>query len=173
MNFINICDLYGYDIVFDGIQLPDGVDNELMINAIMDKCGTSEPIYTDMPLLRQKITVWFRKYRHSIERLYTAYMADYNAIHNYDRYEEIDNDNSRTASDLLKVSPYDTDRFINDSNTDRTENINNKHRAHIYGNIGVTTAPQMLRQELDIVPDLNIYNVVSDLFYDEFFIKVM
>jgi hypothetical protein len=173
MNFINIIDIYGYDVIFSGVQVPDGIDTETLINSIIDKCGTSEPLYTDMPLLEQKITVWFKKYRHSFERLYRAYMADYNAIHNYDRYEEIDNDNNRKASDLLKVSPYDTDRFINDSNTDRTENINNKHRAHIYGNIGVTTAPQMLREELNIVPALNFYNVVSDLFYDEFFIKVM
>lgn len=173
MNFINIIDLYGYDTVFSGVQVPDGIDTEILINTIMDKCGTSEPIYTDIPLLAQKVTVFFKKYAHSFERLYAAYMADYNAIHNYDRYEEIDNDNKRNAQDLLQVSPYDSASFINDSNTERSENINNKHRAHIYGNIGVTTAPQMLREELNIVPALNFYNVVSDLFYDEFFIKVM
>ena len=54
MNFINIIDLYGYDTVFSGVQVPDGIDTEILINAIMDKCGTSEPIYTDIPLLIQK-----------------------------------------------------------------------------------------------------------------------
>lgn len=172
MNFINIIDLYGYGI-FDEIVLPDGIDHDLLINSIIDKCGLSTPLYTDEILLTQKINIFFLKNAHTFERLYNAYMAEYNPIHNYDRYESITNKNQRSGNDVVKVSPYDTDNFINDSSTDRAESIDNEHTAHIYGNIGVTTSAQMLDQELSLLPRLNFYNVVSNLFYDEFCIKVM
>lgn len=46
-----------------------------------------------------------------------------------------------------------------------------KHKAHLYGNIGVTTSAQMLREFLD-VERFNIYENIADLFIDEFCIMV-
>lgn len=46
-----------------------------------------------------------------------------------------------------------------------------KHDAHLYGNIGVTTSQQMLRDELDI-DTWNIYEHITDLFLNEFAIYI-
>lgn len=46
-----------------------------------------------------------------------------------------------------------------------------KHEAHLYGNIGVTTSVQMLREQLDVVT-FNLYEHISDIFIDEFCILV-
>ena len=46
-----------------------------------------------------------------------------------------------------------------------------KHTAHLYGNIGVTTSAQMLREFLD-VERFNIYEQIADIFIDEFCIMV-
>ena len=46
-----------------------------------------------------------------------------------------------------------------------------KHKAHLYGNIGVTTSVQMLREQLDVV-EWNLYEHISDIFIDEFCILV-
>lgn len=46
-----------------------------------------------------------------------------------------------------------------------------KHEAHLYGNIGITTSVQMLREQLDIVT-FNLYEHISDIFIDEFCILV-
>ena len=54
MNFINLIDLYSYSI-FDDIVIPDGLNKETLINTILDKCRTSEPLYTDEILLKMKI----------------------------------------------------------------------------------------------------------------------
>lgn len=51
----------------------------------------------------------------------------------------------------------------------RTEQT--KHKAHLYGNIGVTTSAQMLQEFLD-VERFNIYEQIADLFVDEFCIMV-
>lgn len=50
-----------------------------------------------------------------------------------------------------------------------TETI--KHNAHLYGNIGVTTSSQMLKEFLEI-ERWNIYEHIADLFVDEFCILV-
>lgn len=59
------------------------------------------------------------------------------------------------------------------ANTNESGNSNEliKHDAHLYGNIGVTTSQQMLKDELDIVT-WNLYEHISDIFIDEFCILV-
>ena len=43
----------------------------------------------------------------------------------------------------------------------------------IHGNIGVTTSQQMLASELQIRPKLNIYDLITDMFYKEFMLFIM
>lgn len=50
---------------------------------------------------------------------------------------------------------------------DRTTDDTLDHDAHLYGNIGVTTSQQMLKDELDIAT-WNVYNHIADLFIGEF-----
>lgn len=46
-----------------------------------------------------------------------------------------------------------------------------QHNAHLFGNIGVTTSQQMLREQLDVVT-WNLYEHIADLFLEEFCILV-
>ena len=46
------------------------------------------------------------------------------------------------------------------------------HSGQVSGNIGVTTSQQMLQQELDIVPKLEIYKVISESFKKRFCLMV-
>lgn len=57
------------------------------------------------------------------------------------------------------------------NNTAGNSNEVTQHSAHLYGNIGVTTSQQMLRDQLDIVT-WNLYEHISDIFIDEFCILV-
>ncbi len=87
--------------------------------------------------------------------------------------------NTKSAYDSASYTPHDKSNSsssgnnTSDSNTnvsgnqnrDRTETL--KHRAHLYGNIGVTTSQQMLHDELNIA-QWNIYEHITDLFLEEF-----
>ena len=87
--------------------------------------------------------------------------------------------NTKSAYDSTSYTPHDKSNSsssgdnTSDSNTnvsgnqnrDRTETL--KHKAHLYGNIGVTTSQQMLHDELDIA-QWNIYEHITDLFLEEF-----
>ena len=191
-NFISIVQLYGYSL-FDDIQIPKGIDKGLLVNAIMDKSGIYEPLYTDETLLKNKIQTFFAKNYRTYQKLYEAYMLDYNPIENYDRKEDlsrtstsnsnVDTTDNLTDNTVNKVSPYDSESFKNDTSiTNETSSTNKRHSNsdedvkevnRIHGNIGVTTSQQMLQSELDIVHKLNIYELIANDFYTEFMIKCM
>ena len=56
-------------------------------------------------------------------------------------------------------------------NNDGTSNELLQHEARLFGNIGVTTSQQMLKDELDIAT-WNLYDHISDIFIEEFCILV-
>lgn len=58
-----------------------------------------------------------------------------------------------------------------DSNISGVSNEMLQHEARLFGNIGVTTSQQMLRDELDIAT-WNLYDHISDIFIEEFCILV-
>lgn len=58
-----------------------------------------------------------------------------------------------------------------DRNSNGNSNETLDHDAHLYGNIGVTTSQQMLKDELDIVT-WNLYEHISDIFIEEFCILI-
>lgn len=102
-------------------------------------------------------------------------------------------ENSRSAFDSSNYSPHDksttesdgeskstTDRdltrnsIVSDDDTSAdasTSSDQMKHTGHLYGNIGVTTSQQMLRDELDI-SEWNIYEHIKDIFAQEFLLLV-
>lgn len=132
MNFINIIDLYTYHI-FDGAQLPDGVDRELVVNAIMDMCALYTPLYTEEQLLLAKINTFFAKNYDVFNKIYQATLLDYDPIENYNRYElytdttdlnsksivggSFNTVNNSTGDETSMVSPYDAGTFVNDNKT--------------------------------------------------------
>ena len=91
--------------------------------------------------------------------------------------------NEVSAYDSSSYSPHDQSNSIStgsnssDSNTNASGSNSRKldetvnHDAHLYGNIGVTTSQQMLKDELDI-NEWNVYEHITDLFLNEFSIYV-
>ena len=73
-------------------------------------------------------------------------------------------DQSETESSTTGTSNTTTTR-----GNDLNENV--QHEAHLYGNIGVTTSQQMLKDELNVAL-WNIYDNIADLFVDEYCVCV-
>lgn len=61
-------------------------------------------------------------------------------------------------------------KTLNESNQ-RTDNLKVNHTAHLYGNIGVTTSQQMLKEEIEVRKN-NIYNMIADMVIQEFCIMI-
>ena len=91
--------------------------------------------------------------------------------------------NEVSAYDSSSYSPHDQSTSSSSGTNDSTANTHvqgdNKrkldetvsHDAHLYGNIGVTTSQQMLKDELE-VNEWNVYEHITDLFLNEFSIYV-
>lgn len=65
----------------------------------------------------------------------------------------------------------DNDKFDGTNKSTGNEKTDVKHDGHLYGNIGVTTSQQMLRDELDI-SRWNIYDEIAKCFARELIIPV-
>ena len=80
-----------------------------------------------------------------------------------------------TTTDNGNTSLTGSKSFTGDIDTTRTgsksESSDNEHEGLVYGNIGVTTSQQMLQSELELAR-FNLIQNISDMFVDEFCIKV-
>lgn len=175
---------YNYDpTLFDNVSFPEGIDKDLAVNEILTRAGEFELIYSDLDFLKFQITKWSSKHYRTFDKWIYALNQEFNPLHNYDRYEETDDntENSSSASSNAgatttgKVSAYDSsnyqpkDETTTSSNSGETSGSESTytHRAHLYGNIGVTTSTQMLEDYIR-VERFNIYEQMADIFVDEF-----
>lgn len=130
-----------------------------------------------------------------MEKWLEALNVQYDPLNNYDRHEEwTDNDNvsgktetsagvNTTGQDEMSVTAYDSDQYHSKEKTDSSgtsestgssetnTDAESKHSGHLWGNIGVTTSQEMLREELD-VQKFNLIQQITDLFLTEFCIMV-
>lgn len=80
---------------------------------------------------------------------------------------------SGTASNLENRSDTESERGSESTADTRAASRNRllQHTAHLFGNIGVTTAQEMLESELSIA-EWNLYDHITDLFLTEYIIPV-
>jgi len=65
----------------------------------------------------------------------------------------------------------ENNRDVKGDNKYETDN-NLSHNAHLYGNIGVTTSQQMLESEIKLRQNINIYDVIAEIFFKELCIYI-
>ena len=170
---LTLIGLYNYDdTLFDSLVLPSPVDHDTAINTILLNYGEAPLTYPDLDFMKTAIGLWSAKYATTIEKIANALEAEYNPIHNYDRTEEYDDtesvESSGTSED--KVSAFNASDYQPDAKNESGGKTDRKlsHRAHLYGNIGVTTSQEMLRAEVELRVNMNVYDVIADLFYKDF-----
>lgn len=88
---------------------------------------------------------------------------------------EAENESTRdvtnTSNGSVGVTARNTRDITNNDLNIRTDNLLQAHDGLMYGNIGVTTSQQMLEAELEVAK-FNLIQNISDMFVDEFCIKV-
>lgn len=97
--------LYNFDnTVFNNLTLPEGIDRDTCIGTILVRCGEFELLYPNLEYLKAAIGLWSSKHQRTFEKWIETLNLEYNPLDNYDRTEEItDNDteignNSRTGN---------------------------------------------------------------------------
>lgn len=96
---LSIMALYRYDsTIFDGMQLPEGVDKDTLVDNILLDAASLEVLYPDPVFLNRAITVWSRKRLPVWTELQKTLEYEYNPIDNYDRTETVTEGIERSGS---------------------------------------------------------------------------
>ena len=96
---LSIMALYRYDsTLFDGLQLPEGVDKDTLVDNILLDAASLEVLYPDPVFLNRAITVWSRKRLRVWTELQKTLEYEYNPIDNYDRTETVTEGIERSGS---------------------------------------------------------------------------
>ena len=186
---------YNQQDLFQNMQIPAGIDRQDLIDYILEQGAAFEILYPDFEYLQFSIGAWSKRWYRTMEKWMKALNVQYDPLNNYDRHEEwTDNDKvsgktetsagvNTTGQDELSVTTYDSDQYHNKEKTDSSgtsestgssetnTDAESKHSGHLWGNIGVTTSQEMLREELD-VQKFNLIQQITDLFLTEFCILV-
>lgn len=163
--------------LFDKFTVPEQIDKQDVINTILLECAELPVVYTNWDVLQGAIGLLSKRRLHAWERMATALFEDYNPLHNFDRYENSTDEEtsniSGNANSVNTVNGYNGDAEHDRQKTEGKSETKrgNKHNAHLYGNIGVTTSAQMLEGELEIRKQ-DLISIIVREFKENFCIMV-
>lgn len=152
-----------YPEIWDNFTVPDHVDRQTAIDAILIGCAELELLYSDPDILKYIIGAWTRKELPVWTELQKTLEYKYNPIANVeaDEREErtLTGDHNRTPNltSTQSVQGYNSDQWAGSSKLDstgsETYNIDDKEVTvkHREGNIGVTMTQQLIKAQRDIV----------------------
>lgn len=161
--------------VFSDLVLPEGLDRDLVIDTIVEKCMMFEVLYPDPEFMRKMINVWSKGCLEVWEHLNKTLHYEYNPIWNKDgKYvEERVLNTSSSAENTGQVAAFNSSAFQNATHATGSgkgsegEKITRTEQ----GNIGVTTTQQMIKEEREIA-EFNIYTYIADDYKNRFCLLV-
>ena len=161
---LSLLGLYQYnEQLFDGFRIPTGVDKDILVQNLLAETAEFEILYPDPEFMANMISVWSAKELPVWEELEQTLHYDYDPISNYDRKEESTN----TGESLGKVAGYNATDLVNSSGA----STDVKRTARMWGNIGVTTTQQMIREQREAVK-FNISDYIIESFIKRFCLLV-
>lgn len=193
---LSIMGLYEYDNnMFQGLQVPEGLNREAVINEILLQCAELEVIYPDINIMKLAITTWSLANQYTWEKLYDTMVVEYNPIWNVDaevhQTDRLAGSDMRTIGRNESITPNLTDtRSVKGFNSDTwaetektvqtgnsqdyenvTDNATDDHTRTYSetrtGNIGVTTTQHMLEEERQLA-EFNMINYIAQSFKQRF-----
>ncbi len=109
--------------LFDGLQLPEGVDKKLVINCIIERHGNAALAHPDPKWMKHYIGTWSARRLPIWQKLDATLHLEYNPIENYDRKEDIEE--RRTTGRTSSSSASGTNGETNTE--ERSENQTSLH----------------------------------------------
>lgn len=177
MALLSVMGMYQYDdTLFDTMQLPEGIDKNTLVGNILAECSEMELLISNPETLKEILAFWSAKNVANWQKIYDAMTAYYNPLWNKDgTVTETENRNLRsTGSSTGQVSAFNTENFRNQSKQDAsgTDTGSITRSRTESGNIGVTTSQQMLKEEIEIRRDYNVYDIITEDFKSRFCLMV-
>lgn len=173
----------------------EAVDKNVLVDNLLLQLAELEVIYPDTDVMKEAIARWSATRVKEWDKLNLTLYLEWNPLHNYDRTEEwTDGEDgsgtstgnssaSGTNTSTDSVAGYNSTSLVDngktvstgnseqDSTSSNSYNKNASHTGKMYGNIGVTTSDEMVKQYRETVK-FNIYDVIIDEFKQRFCLMV-
>lgn len=170
---LTVLGLYNYDErIFDGMQLPDGVDTDNVVSNLLMELAELEVIYPSWITMQRAISDWSKSRVKSWRRMLQALNAEYDPIENYDRREEWTDGADSSGGYQNKVAGFNVGEQTDSSSSTQQTKSSATHSGRVHGNIGVTMAQQMIQSELDLRAVNDIAQIIVNEFKKRFCIMV-
>lgn len=194
---MSIIGLYNWNnTIFDNMVLPTGIDKNEIIEDILFTCADLEILYPDWDVMARAIQTWSKEALYRWNKIQILAQANYNPLENYDMMESESVQDNRTRTGESKsagasgtstkndVTGYNSDTPVtntidtttetgNSANTTEEKSAGNyvrNNRRH--GNLGVMTPADMIKKELEVYPQLNLYSIIPTEFKMRFCLMV-
>lgn len=124
--------------LFDNMILPEGVDNELVIDTIMQYYGACESFIQDVDILKAMIGRWSRRRAYDFQGMYQTTKFDYNPIENYDRKElfsdiyDKQDETTRTGNETYEKTGSVTTKRTGTESVEESGSETNEHEVSAY-----------------------------------------
>ena len=173
---VSIVALYTFNpAVFDLMQLPENVSRETVIDTILDRCSEFPLLNVNYEYVRHTIGTWSARNLKIWEAMQKSVEVEYNPIENYDRYETIkrevqgsSNSEAKSGKTAFDSNTFkDTDHSSGEGSSEGSETVD----SHMHGNIGVTTAAQML-EGYRAISNFSVVEFIAQSFADNFCVQV-
>lgn len=110
MQRMTLIGFYNHDPqLFDELVLPDGFDKNDFIDSLLLEHGEKCVLYSNPDFMKNAIGAWGRKWYSNLEWIYRAMTADYNPLHNFDRFEEYTDNEGRKLESVTNAGHKATD----------------------------------------------------------------
>lgn len=163
MATLTLLGLYSYnDTIFDALTLPDGLVRDDVINSILMECAELEIMYPDPDQLRELVGIWSKGMQYAWSGLLKSTQFEYDPIENYNRNEEWTDSGSAQGNGKNSVAGFNSVEMVDSNGSTTSSSYSSTHKAHLYGNIGVTTSQEMIEAERKVVR----FNILDEIAQD-------
>lgn len=125
MSLLTVEGLYNYnDTLFDGFNIPEGLDKQIAIDAILMRTRELEVLYPDFNFMKNRIRIWSDRYQQNWKKLYDTTVLEYNPIENYDRKEDWTDTDDETSTSARDNTRNTSNTSKNTVTSERMDSVN-------------------------------------------------
>lgn len=126
--------------VFEDMQLPDGIDKDTLIGAILLRCQEFELLYSDPDFMITAVNVWSRKNYWTFDKWVKLINKDYDPLYNKDYYEDIKDIHEGSAESSGNTS--ESSDYTRTDNLATTNDVTITHSEKAYNDSGYVGTTQ-------------------------------
>lgn len=186
-SILSVYGLYEYDnTLFDKMVVPNVINKDILVNNVLLETAELEVLYADIDVLRNAIGEWSKRRLHAWQRMADVLYEDYNAFINIKRDEErtitqtrdlANTNNSNAKNNVNAWDDTTIDGVLRDTsiiNSDGTDTgtITTHETFHVEGDSAITDAQDVLRKEMEVRIEYDLYNYIIKEFIERFCLLV-